>query len=115
MFGVTAPTVRLWRARYREDGRAGLEDRSHAPKTCPHRTSESIEQLVLEERKRWGWGSKKILARLEVSHPELRLPRRSTIDAILSRHDLIQRKRTRPRTQARAPFPRRYDATEPGE
>src|ERR1700710_1516308 len=82
-YGVTRPTVRLWRDRYREQGRAGLDDRSHAPEHCPHRTSEQIEQLVLEERQRYGWGSRKILRRLQDADPELALPGRSAIDGIL--------------------------------
>ena len=35
MFGVSRPTVRMWRDRYREGGRRCLEDRSHAAHTCP--------------------------------------------------------------------------------
>ena len=31
VFGVSRPTVRQWRDRYLEQGRAGLVDRSHAP------------------------------------------------------------------------------------
>ena len=63
-FGVSRPTVRLWRDRYREEGRSGLEDRSHAPRSCPHRTDTAVEELIVKERKRWGWGSKKLLERL---------------------------------------------------
>lgn len=56
-YGVTRPTVRLWRDRYREGGRAGLVDHSHAPRSCPHQTSEAVEQLILAERSRFPlWG-----------------------------------------------------------
>ncbi|HEY0723589.1 MAG TPA: helix-turn-helix domain-containing protein [Pyrinomonadaceae bacterium] len=60
-YGVSRPTVRLWRDRYREGGRSALNDLSHAPQSCPHRTSEEIETLIVAERERFGWGSKKIL------------------------------------------------------
>jgi putative transposase len=114
MFGVSPPTVRQWRERYREGGRAGLEDRSHAPIRCPHRTSERAEELIVAEARKWGWGAKKILKRLSESHPEVDLPARSTADAILARHDLVKRiKRRRDRTLT--PFARRYVAQEPGE
>ena len=83
--GVSRPTVRLWRDRYREQGRAGLEDRSHAPRSCPHRMSEEIEELIVAERERYRWGSKKILRRLEDEHPLLALPGRSAVDAVLPR------------------------------
>ena len=113
-YGVTRPTVRLWRDRYREHGRTGLDDRSHAPQDCPHRTSEEIEQLVLAERERYGWGSRKILRRLQDADPELAVPGRSAIDGILRRHGLVQRRR-RQRPEAASPFQRRYSATEPAE
>lgn len=114
MYGVTRPTVRLWRDRYRELGRAGLEDRSHATHSCPHRTSEEIEHLIIAERRRWGWGSKKILSRLEEAHPNLLLPKRATVDAILARHQLVDRRAKRKR-QLKTPFVRRYEATDAGE
>lgn len=114
MFGVTRPTVRLWRDRYRISGRNGLEDRSHAPHTCPHRTSEEIEELIIAERKRWGWGSKKILNRLEEAHPQVELPKRATVDAILSRHHLVDRRGKRKQRQT-TPFASRYVATDPGQ
>jgi putative transposase len=114
MFDTTRPTVRLWRDRYREEGRAGLTDRSHAAHTCPHRSRGDIEELVLAERAEYGWGSKKILARLKESHPDVELPSRSAIDAILSRHGLVKKQRRRSREMA-TPFRRRYEASEPGE
>jgi putative transposase len=114
MFGVSRPTVRLWRERYRQQGRAGMSDRSHAPHSCPHRTAEELEQMIIAERQRWGWGSKKILRRLEDAHPELRLPKRATVDAILRRHDLVRRTR-RQRAKGKTPFAMRYRATEPGQ
>lgn len=113
-YGVSRPTVRLWRDRYREQGRAGLEDRSHAPRTCPHRISEELEELIVAERERYRWGSKKILRRLEDAHPLLALPGRSAVDAVLRRRGLVERPRRR-RRRPSSPFRRRYTATEPGE
>lgn len=114
MYGVTRPTVRLWRDRYRASGRAGLVERSHAAHECPHRTSDVIERLIVAERQKYGWGSKKILQRLKDEHPELELPRRSTIDGVLVRHGLVQPKRRRS-TLSETPFRRRYTAKEPAE
>jgi len=113
-YGVTRPTVRLWRDRYREQGRAGLLELSHAPQHCPHRTSEEIEQLIVEERCRYRWGSKKILRRLQDAHPELTLPGRSAVDGILRRQGLVQPRR-RQRPAVASPFQHRYTATEPAE
>lgn len=113
-FGVSRPTVRLWRDRYRKLGRSGLEDHSHATQTCPHKTTEEIEELIVAERKRWGFGSKKIRRRLEDAYPDLELPSRSTIDAILDRRGLVERRATKKR-QGQRPFIRPYEATEPSD
>jgi transposase InsO family protein len=115
MFGVSRPTVRLWRERYRQEGRAGLEDRSHAPHSCRHKTAEPIEQLIVEQRMQWGWGSKKILQRLREAHPGVTFPKRATVDAILARHGLIQRRRRRHSHGQNPTFARRYQPVEPGE
>jgi transposase InsO family protein len=96
-FRVSRPTVRLWRDRYRLEGRAGLEDRSHATHSCPHRTDPAIEELIARERKRWGWGSKKLLERLSEAHPHIEFPRRSTVDAILLRRGLLAVRKERRR------------------
>ena len=113
-YGVSRPTVRLWRDRYRENGRAGLVELSHAPQHCPHRTSEEIEQLVLAERRRYGWGSRKIRRRLQDADPELAVPGRSAIDGILRRHGLVQPGR-RQRRAVVWPFRHPYTAHEPAE
>jgi putative transposase len=114
LFGVTPPTVRLWRDRYREFGRTGLSDRSHAPAHCPHRTAAAIEQWIVADRARWGFGSKKILERLKEQHPNVVLPKRSTIDSILVRRGFVRRSKRR-RAKPATAFAHRYVASEPGE
>ena len=59
-YGVTRPTGYKWLARHRASGRAGLADRSRAPHTCPHRTSDATEALIIEARQEYGWGAKKL-------------------------------------------------------
>ena len=114
MYAVSRVTVRLWRERYRAEGRAGLRDRSHAAVSCPHKTSAVIEQMIVEDRRARGYGSKKILRRLADAHPELILPRRSTVDAILKRNEMVESPRRRS-GRRETPFRRRYVASEPGE
>jgi transposase len=51
-FGCDIKTVRLWRKRYEADrSRSSLMDRSHAPKSCPHKTSPQMETHVVQCRK----------------------------------------------------------------
>ncbi|MCA1597217.1 MAG: integrase core domain-containing protein [Chloroflexi bacterium] len=114
MYDVSRITVRLWRDRYREQGRSGLSERSHAAAHCPHKTSEAIEALIVADRLKFGFGSKKILRRLADEHPRLVLPPRSTADAILRRHGLVEPKPRRTRRHE-TPFRSRYSATAPGE
>ena len=40
--GVSERTCSKWVSRYRADGEAGLLDRSSAPRSVPHRTSEQL-------------------------------------------------------------------------
>jgi putative transposase len=100
--GVSRQAIYDWKARYREDPEQGLQDRSRRPNTSPSRTSDWIEQRVIEERKRWGFGSKKILRRLQDDDPAVVWPPRSTIDAIFARAGLT-RLRERPARRRFAP------------
>lgn len=109
--GVSRQAVYDWKERYRKDADEGLKDRSRRPHRSPRQTSEAIEQRVLEERRRWGFGSKKILRRLQDQEPEVMWPPRSTIDAIFKRAGLVGRRRTVRRRFAPAEARRGSDAT----
>jgi transposase-like protein len=53
-FGCTVKTVRKWVRRHEQDKgkRAALNDRSRAPKTCPHKTPPNVERQIIRERKK---------------------------------------------------------------
>jgi putative transposase len=91
--GVSGQAVYNWLERHETDPEGGLHDRSRRPHTSPMRTPEAIEQRVIAERRQWGFGSKKILRRLQDQEPEVVWPPRSTIDAILSRAGLVRSRR----------------------
>ena len=114
-FGVSRPTVRLWRDRYRQQGRAGLDDRSHATQNCPHRTDPEIEELIVKERKRWGWGSKKLLQRLTEAYPGVDFPQRSTVDSILARRGMVTIRTEKRRSPGHGAVVARYEAKDPSE
>lgn len=113
--GVSRQAVYDWKARYREDPEAGLNDRSRRPHSSPRRTAESIEQRVIEERKRWGFVSKKILRRLQDQEPDVMWPPRSTIDAIFKRAGLAAARRPARRRFAGVEARRSYQDTAAGE
>ena len=114
-FGVSRPTVYEWLSRWDPDEEESLADRTHARHTQAEKTRPEIEKLLIAERRRWRFGSKKILQRLREKHPELAWPHRSTVDAIFARAGLVE-KRKRPRKSEKVtPFQRAYRAHEPGE
>jgi len=97
-FGVSRKTGYKWLRRHREEGVEGLQDRSRAPHTCPHRTDPYAEAALVAERlKRPRWGAKKLLWRLGRQEPKTPWPARSTGNAILKRHGLVTPQRRRRR------------------
>ncbi len=99
--GVSVRTVSRWLRCYRCEGEDGLLDRSSAPCSIPHRTSEERVQTIAA------------LRRLRMTAAEiaevLAMPL-STVSAILSRIGLGKRSRLEPAEPAN-----RYERSRPGE
>lgn len=114
-FAVSRPTVYEWLSRWDPDEELSLADRSHARHAQGEKTPLRIEQLLIAERKRWGFGSKKILQRLREKHPLLEWPHRSTVDAIFERAGLVEKRRGPRRADKVTPFQRPYPAHQPGQ
>jgi len=97
--GVCRVSVHAWIGQYLAEGVAGLADRSHRPRSCPHRGDAAVEVRVAEMRRGHPrWGARRI--RLAWMRPaqDLPLPSRGTINRILVRQGLIvPRPRKRPR------------------
>ena len=53
LVGVTRQCLHKWLKRCSEEGDAGLEDRSRAPKEHPHAVSEAIRRRVLRLKARY--------------------------------------------------------------
>ena len=112
-FGTTRTTLYKWIGAYRAAGRSGLEDRPSAALHCPHKSSVEIEQAVLEVRKRYGWGAKKLRQVLIREHPDQPWPVASTIGEILRRNGLSSGRRERRITAT--PFRRKFEPQRSGE
>lgn len=99
--GISVRTVRKWLARFKAEGRKGLEDRSsrphRSPRKTPPRTVKRIERL--RRRRRTGW---------EIAEQLGLAP--STVSRILQRTGLGRLWRIQ---EAEAP-PRRYEHRRPG-
>lgn len=99
--GVSVRTAYKWLARFRQEGVAGLADRSSRPNHCPHATSQAIVEQVLDQR-RARQTYRQIAAQLTLSP--------STIARLLRRAGLHRLAEIEP-----APPPNRYEYPEPGQ
>lgn len=106
-FGISRQAGYKWRQRYREEGVAGLAERSRRPRGSPEKTPEPIEQRVVEQReKRPDWGARKLQVKL--AEEGVKLPV-ITIHRILLRRGLVAAEdRIRPAL-------RRFERAEPNE
>jgi putative transposase len=109
-FKISRPTGYKWLARYSQHGPPGLQDRSRAAHSCPHRMSEELSQWLLGERRAHPrWGARKLLTRHKRMFPYRVRPSRSAVAALLKRAGLIQPRRRRKRDVGRgAPVVRVY-------
>jgi transposase InsO family protein len=102
-FGITRPTGYALLARYRELGAAALEDRPPIARHCPHRTDATVEDRIIEMRKKHPTeGPKKLVERLATAYPDARWPAASTVGEILKRRGLIRPRRARLRVPIHA-------------
>jgi len=76
--GVSRQTAYKWLRRFRDDGPAGLLDRSSAPRRCPHRLDEGTVAAIIEARLQTLKGPHRLA--YELGRP------RSTIYGVLRRH-----------------------------
>jgi transposase InsO family protein len=90
-YEVSRPVFYAWLAR-RSAGEADwFVERSHAPKSCPHRTPEAVRAAVLAVKRRFPrFGPKKVRARLVREFPQAAWPAASTIGSILAGAGLVE-------------------------
>ncbi|HHH82569.1 MAG TPA: hypothetical protein ENL35_06245, partial [Chloroflexi bacterium] len=88
-WGCSRNTVRLWLRRFKQQGWGALKEVSHAPGSCPHRTSPELEKRVVELRTSSGFGP----LRLKM---EFDLPcSKNAIARIVRQHGLARRRKTK--------------------
>jgi transposase InsO family protein len=88
-FNITRKTGYAILERYQTEGISGLEPRSKKPLSSPYKVGDEIEQAVIDLRKSHPtWGAKKILKVLSTKSI-LGLPKKSTVNQILKRNNLI--------------------------
>ena len=95
-FGISRKTGYKILTRYNETGLEGLTDRSRRPYRHANQLPFQIEaQIVRLKKEKPSWGAPKIRERLVRLYPDVHAPAISTVHAVLDRHDLVKRRRTR--------------------
>ncbi len=106
-FGISRPTAYRWINRYKDTGSVeSLLERSRCPLTSPLKTPKSIENRVIELRRQYGWGGKKLAVLLAVEGTRLSIP---TINRIIRRNGLL------PRRDCQGLAVKRFERQEPNE
>ena len=96
-FGISRTLGYAYIRRYRQEGRAGLEEMPRAPRRVWNKTATCVEKLITQLRKnKPRYGPLSIHGLLEGAIDAKALPAVSTIELILKRHGLVKkRKRVR--------------------
>jgi len=96
-YGIARKTGEKFKRRFRDDGVAGLQDRSRAPNVIPHKTPPELIEVILAQRRRHPtWGPRKLKETLQTALGRV-LPAASTIGDILASAGLIVPRPRRPR------------------
>jgi transposase InsO family protein len=108
-YGTTRQSLDTWRTRFKQEGMAGLADRSRRPHTSPTKLDADVEALICRMRREHPrWGARRISYELG-SHGLDQVPSRATVHRVLTRNGLIdpqaqQHKRIYKRWQRQAPM-----------
>lgn len=88
-YGISRKTGYKWLDRFRDQGIAGLEDKSRRPLTSPNKMDADVEECVVRARKEHAaWGGRKLRQHL-LNSGEEKVPAASTITEILKRKEQI--------------------------
>ena len=95
-YGVSRQSVHTWLVRYRQEGIAGLEDRSHQVHHHPWRIPADVEELICELRRGDPkWGPRRLV--FEMGRRGFAQVTRSTVYRTLVRNGLVEPKSRRRR------------------
>jgi len=94
-FGVSRPTGAKWVRRFKQEGYAGLEERSRRPTSSPLSLAEELVMVILAQRDQHpSWGAKKLRDLLAKRYGDT-TPSMSTIARILKRAGVVRERRRR--------------------
>ncbi|EOQ98296.1 homeodomain-like domain protein [Leptospira wolbachii serovar Codice str. CDC] len=95
-YGISTKCGYKWKERFLKEGRDGLLDKKRTPKNSPAKIAEEtiLEIIKIKNNKKF-WGAKKILELYKAKFPDRRPPNRSTVERILKKAGLLEKKKNR--------------------
>ena len=95
-FGISRNTGYKIFSRYKEVGLEGLNDQSRRPYRHANKLPFQVERSILRiKAEKPSWGAPKVREKLIRQYPQIKPPAKSTVHAVLERHGLVKRRRTR--------------------
>lgn len=96
-FGISEKTGYKWKARFAADGQKGVWEQSRATDTHPNMlTEDTVIDLIKLKTAHPYWGAKKIRELYARVHPENSVPSLSSVNRVLSKADLVKKRRVKP-------------------
>lgn len=96
-FGISEKTGHKWKNRFYEEGKIGLLEKSRSPDMHPNALPEdTIIDLIALKHAHPFWGAKKIRELYAKAHPEMTAPSLSSVNRILSKANLVKKRRVKP-------------------
>lgn len=96
-FGISEKTGHKWKNRFYEEGKLGLYEKSREAENHPNALPEDTVIAIIQLKTAHPyWGAKKILELFKKSRRSLEVPSLSSVNRILSKANLIKKRRVKP-------------------
>lgn len=96
-FGISEKTGHKWKNRFYEEGKLGIRDKSREAENHPNALPEDTVIAIIQLKTAHPyWGAKKILELFKKSRRNAEVPSLSSVNRILSKANLIKKRRVKP-------------------
>lgn len=96
-FGISEKTGHKWKKRFYEEGKLGLYEKSREAENHPNALPEDTVIAIIQLKTAHPyWGAKKILELFKKSRKNAEVPSLSSVNRILSKANLIKKRRVKP-------------------
>jgi transposase InsO family protein len=102
-YGISRQCGYKWWHRYQQEGLEGVKEQSRAPDKYPQQISAAVVKELLAERGIYGYGGKKIIARLVQNQPDKLWPSAATADRYFKKHGFTVARSHRRRRRVSSP------------